>query len=131
MVECKKKFGSTHYAHFPTKDYGGFMDIANCDSVICQGLFEGLREVYVIFHDWRIIVAIPFFVAILFVLVYECAGARERCPKCKKGFLRTESRDHPETEPSGKEHTYRDFYLVCQNNECDYKEKIGESELVA
>ena len=28
MVECKKKFGSTHYAHFPTKDYGGFMDIA-------------------------------------------------------------------------------------------------------
>ena len=124
MVECKKKFSSTHYVHFPTKDYGGFMDITD---YVCQ-VFP---ELCVILRFSGVVVAIIVTWLFLFVVISwysKGEGEDKKCPRCNT-ILREQSLDHLVTQPSGEKHIYREFYLTCR---CGYSEKVeGRPELIA
>ncbi len=68
-------------------------------------------------------------IAFVFVFIVACRGGRERCPKCKKWFLKEEAFTDqvPTAGPDNKKHTYRQFYLTCG---CGYSKESRKPELI-
>lgn len=91
-------------------------------------------EVCVVLGFAKIIAAVLIAGALVFAVIFWYMGEQKReqkkCPQCKQGFLRAESRNRPGMKPGDETHTYRDFYLICHDG-CGYEKKIGEPELVA